>query len=222
MLGTPTATINNNEWIFKQQPGSLHLVFLPNFAMDYSLIERSYIEGKSPGTSKGVTASAVVSQWPVHLATLITTNELLSGTREDKQNGFTISSSFANEKSLVWIYSYKPDIFSEFSATSIFGKVGCVSREANKLMGYCLYQGTSFSTDGVDLVMIERPISVDVNLSSGIINLESTVEESIQLYWPGNISALTSKDNHPVPFTWKNGFLQFETGTGDQSFTVTP
>ncbi len=221
VLGTPTST-NNNEWIFKQTPGSLHLVFLPNLVMDYSLIERSYIEGKSPGTSKGVAASAEVSQWPVHLATLITTNELLSSTRMDDQNGFTIFSSFAGDKSLEWVYSYQPDKAIEFLNSSILGKVGCVSWESNNLIGYCFYQGNSFSSNNVDLVMSEKPVSVDVNLSSGNINLESTGAGSIRLYWPGNISALVSKDNHQVPFTWENEFLQFEIGTDDHSFTATP
>jgi hypothetical protein len=223
VLGTSKSENNNNTWVFTQLPGSLKLVFLPGIDMEYSWIERSYIEGKSPGTSGGVEGKATVSAWPVHLATLMSTSQLLSGSRTDAENGFTISSIFEDAKSLEWAYSYQPGLAVEFPSISILGKAGCVVHESEHLKGYCLFLGTSLSSQGKDLTESNKPFSIDVDFSSGKIVIENTNTTMVRLYWPEKISGLwSSRDNQSVPFTWDNGILQFESGTGYQSYSVTP
>jgi len=206
-------------WQFVQGNDTLRVQVLPSIPMQDQEISRNYLWGDSPayGSSKGLAVSAIINTWPIQIATLMTTQSILTATSNKALGGQIITTVVDEDrKNQVWMRHSSENETRLDDANFMNGQVGCTIWGSKKLVGYCLYDGTHLIADANSLVSATRQVSVDVDIAGQVIQVNGEAGVSIALYWPTPVQSLKTQAGTPVKFEWKDQVLIFVLTDGDQ------
>lgn len=207
-------------WEFRQDESAFQVRIFPGVEMEDELISRNYLWGSEPayGSSQGVAASAVVGQWPVQIATLLTSQTITNAESVDLQGGRLVVTTFAGGgESRVWMVFAGNSGISLDAENLLTGLAGCTLWQDGLLTGYSLYEGTSLIAEGRSLVAGTIPVSVDADFAQQVIVLGDGAAGSLSLYWPEQVISVTQEDGEPVPFEWQDQVLRISVSGSEQT-----
>jgi hypothetical protein len=210
-------------WEFRQGEAAFQVRLFPGIDMQDELIARHYLWGSEPayGSSQGVAASAEVGEWPVQIATLLTSGTIEQAGSADLPGGRLITTSFAGGgESRVWL-AFSGNAGASLDAeNSLTGLAGCTLWQDDLLTGYSLYEGSTLIAEGNTLVGGTGPVSVDADFAAQTIVLGDAADGPLSLYWPGQVVSVVQEDGSPVPFEWQDMVLQIGVSGGGQTLQV--
>jgi hypothetical protein len=220
----PSSHNEEGQWIFHRDSDALILNMFSDEVASYAEISRNYNAFPDGGSARGVEMFLVPSQWPVRLATVLTSQ--LSGMPEvdDISYSHTQDGSLINilREGVNWSW-LSPNNFpgqAQNGEMQVNGQAGYSVNSQGHLQAYGLFGGTLLTTTGLHLVKTAIPISIEINIEEGWASILADNSTKVAFYWPFQVGRIEDESGNSLEFEVEANQLTLEITPGQHKFTI--
>lgn len=212
-------------WSFQRNNDGYHLwvQFLPQLPAAYRAIQRQTAWEKWVNDAEGVEQIVTTSLWPLRLVSVVTSGKApdMPVVERVEEDSTTLIRSHRDSGELWeewwWLMPKDPDGTNQ----AVTGVAACLHWSGTQMQGYCLAQGTNLTWDGIQLLLTEQPVSVEISFVDGQMVMDTIHPAEVTVYWPLPITSV-SEAGILVPYAKDGDSLTLFISKGRHTFSITP
>jgi hypothetical protein len=216
---------DNNLWTFTRKADVntlLSIQMLPERTAKYTKISRQYDLESFVSDAVGVEMETSYPGKPVRLVSALTVSTNDTGaptvTRKDSASATSIASAQNGERWL-WMLTKSEYDKGTVLSDSLTGFAACTHYKAKILQGYCLMNGSRYSSEGFNLIASNHPVYLEADFLAGEVQIEATIKSTITFYWPEKATAIMDS-NAPVDFLQGGSLINLTVSPGQHDLII--